>query len=286
MKSEPFGPLDPSFYRETVRRALAEDLGWGDVTTESTVTHDQRARGTLQAKAPCVVAGLEVALEAFRQLDPGVQVVVRCGDGSRCQPGETVAELEGRAQTLLTAERVALNFLQRLSGIATLTRAFVDSAADRICVLDTRKTTPLMRVLEKYAVRAGGATNHRASLDESVLIKDNHIRLAGTVTEALRRARALQPDLPIEIEVQSLAQLDEALAAGASRILADNFSDDDLVEVVRRTRGVATVEVSGGVTLSRLPRIARSGAEYVSIGALTHSAPAADISFELFPLTS
>lgn len=286
MKSEPFGPLEASLYRETVRRALAEDLGWGDVTTEATVRHDARARGVLLAKASCVVAGLDVALEAFRQLDPGVRVKVLRSDGESCAPGDAIAELEGQAQSLLTAERVALNFLQRLSGVATLTRAFVDAVGQTITILDTRKTTPLMRVLEKHAVRAGGGTNHRASLDESVLIKDNHARLAGGVTEALNRARSRQPDMPIEIEVQSFDELDEALRAGATRILADNFSDADLLEVVRRTRGRATVEVSGGVTLDRVRQIARSGAEYVSIGALTHSARSVDISFEIEPLTA
>jgi nicotinate-nucleotide pyrophosphorylase (carboxylating) len=281
VKAEPFGPLDPALYRETVRRALAEDLGWGDVTTEATVAPDQRSHGVLVAKAPCVVAGLDVALEAFRQLDPAVRCVVRRPDGSTCEAGDTIAELEGRAQALLTAERVALNFVQRLSGTATLTRHFVDAAAGRIRILDTRKTTPLLRALEKYAVRAGGGTNHRFALDDGVLIKDNHVRLAGGVAEALRRARAAQPDLPVQVEVQSLEEVDQALAAGATRLLADNFSDDHLVEVVRRTRGRAQVEVSGGVTLARMPAIALSGADFVSIGALTHSAPAADISFEL-----
>ncbi len=283
MRMEPFGPLEPALYRETVRRALAEDLGWGDVTSEATVPDDQRATGRLEAKSACVVAGLEVALEAFRQLDPAVHVRVRCADGRRCETGDVIADVDGRAQALLTGERVALNFLQRLSGIATMTRRFVELAQGRICVLDTRKTTPLLRVLEKYAVRAGGGTNHRMLLDEGVLIKDNHIRLVGGVSEALRRARAKHADLPIEIEVQSLQQLDEALAAGATRVLADNFSDQELTEVVKRSRGRATVEVSGGVTLARLPRIAESGAEFVSIGAMTHSAPAIDISFELFP---
>jgi nicotinate-nucleotide pyrophosphorylase (carboxylating) len=284
VKTEPFGPLEPALYRETVRRALAEDLGWGDVTSEATVLSDQRARGVLLAKAPCVVAGLDVAIEAFRQLDPGIRIVSRCSDSVACAAGECLAEIEGRAQGLLTAERVALNFLQRLSGIATLTRRFIDAAGGRIRVLDTRKTTPLLRALEKYAVRAGGGTNHRFALDDGVLIKDNHVRLAGGITEALRRARVAQPELPIQIEVQSLAEVEEALAAGATRLLADNFSDADLADVVRRTRGAAQVEVSGGVTLARIPAIAASGADFVSAGALTHTAPAVDISFELTPI--
>jgi nicotinate-nucleotide pyrophosphorylase (carboxylating) len=284
VKSQPFGPLDAAHYRETVRRALAEDFGWGDVTTEATVTADARGRGTFLAKASCVVAGLDIAAEVFRQLDPAMTITVHHGDGSGCEPGTVIAVVDGLARPLLTAERTALNYLLRLSGIATITRRYVQVAAGRIVVLDTRKTTPGLRLLEKYAVRAGGGTNHRLSLDDGILIKDNHIRLAGGVTEALARMRLAQCDMPIEIEVQSLAQLDEALAAGATRILADNLSMDDLREVVRRTRGRAQVEVSGGVTLERLDAIAETGAEFVSIGALTHSAPAVDISFEIEPL--
>ena len=283
MKSQPFGPLDPANYRELVRRALAEDFGWGDVTTEATVAADARGRGTFLAKAPCVVAGLDVAIEVFRQLDPAVAITVHCGDGSHVQPGTVIAVVEGLARPLLTAERTALNYLLRLSGIATVTKRYVDAAAGRIIVLDTRKTTPGLRLLEKYAVRAGGGTNHRLALDDGILIKDNHVRLAGGVQSALQRMRAANVDMPIEIEVQSLAQLDEALAAGATRILADNLSMEDLREVVRRTRGRAQVEVSGGVTLDRLDAIADTGAEFVSVGALTHSAPAADISFEIEP---
>jgi nicotinate-nucleotide pyrophosphorylase (carboxylating) len=283
VKSQPFGPLDPANYRESVRRALAEDFGWGDVTTEATVLSDARGRGTFLAKAPCVVAGLDVATEVFRQLDPAMTVAVRQPDGTFCDAGTVIAEVEGLARALLTAERTALNYLLRLSGIATVTRRYVDAAAGRIVVLDTRKTTPGLRVLEKYAVRAGGGTNHRMALDDGILIKDNHIRLAGGVQAALERMRAASVDMPIEIEVQSLAQLDEALAAGATRILADNLSPDELREVVRRTRGRAQVEVSGGVTLERLDAIAATGAEFVSVGALTHSAPAVDISLEIEP---
>jgi nicotinate-nucleotide pyrophosphorylase (carboxylating) len=284
VKVEPFGPLDPSLYRETVRRALAEDLGWGDVTTEAIVDAGRRARGRVMARSPLVLAGLDVAIEAFRQLDPAVQVAARRRDGDRCEGGEVVAEIRGLGQAMLTAERVAMNFLQRLSGIATLTRRYVDAAAGRIVVLDTRKTTPLLRALEKYAVRAGGGTNHRMALDDGVLIKDNHVRLAGSVTEALRRAQKAQQDLPIQVEVQSLEEVDEALAAGATRILADNFTDAEIAEVVRRTRGRAQVEISGGVTLERMTVIAASGAEFVSVGALTHSAPAADLSLEVEPI--
>jgi nicotinate-nucleotide pyrophosphorylase (carboxylating) len=210
-----------------------------------------------------------------------MSATVHHGDGSECQPGDTIAVVESLAAPLLTAERTALNFLQRLSGIATLTRRFVEAAAGRVLVLDTRKTTPTLRVLEKYAVRAGGGTNHRLALDDGILIKDNHVRLAGGVAKALERMRAAGQEMPIEIEVQSLAELDEALAAGATRIMADNFSEDVLTEIVRRTRGRAQVEVSGGVTLDRIESIARSGVDFVSVGALTHSALAVDISFEI-----
>jgi nicotinate-nucleotide pyrophosphorylase (carboxylating) len=286
VKSEPFGPLDPALYREIVRRALAEDLGWGDLTTEAIVPATLRARGMLLAKSPCIVAGIDVALEAFRQLDPAVSLTVHRADGDACAAGEVIAEVEGLAGPLLTAERTALNFMQRLSGVATVTRRFVDAAAGRILVLDTRKTTPTLRALEKYAVRAGGGTNHRLSLDDGILIKDNHVRMAGGVKAALERMAGAGHDMPIEIEVQSLEQLDEALAAGATRILADNLSCPDLVETVQRARGRAQIEVSGGVTLERLGEIAASGADFVSIGALTHSAPAVDISFEIEPLAA
>jgi nicotinate-nucleotide pyrophosphorylase (carboxylating) len=286
VKSQPFGPLEPALYREIVRRALAEDLGWGDVTTEGTVGPDQRARGVLVAKAHCVVAGLDVAIEAFRQLDPSATFTVMRPDSETCAPGDTIAEMQGLATAMLTAERTALNFLQRLCGIATLTRRFVEAAAGRILVLDTRKTTPTLRVLEKYAVRAGGGTNHRMGLDDGILIKDNHVRLAGGIAAALGRMREAATEMPVEIEVQSLAELEEALASGATRVLADNFAPDELKEVVRRARGRAQIEISGGVTLTSVADFATTGADFVSIGALTHSAPAIDISFEIEPIAA
>jgi nicotinate-nucleotide pyrophosphorylase (carboxylating) len=284
MRSVSFEPLEPALYREAVRRALAEDLGSGDVTTEATVDSALASRGVILVKCECVIAGLDVAAETFRQLDPAIVFTARRTDGDRCEPGTVAAELQGSAGAMLTAERTALNFLQRLSGIATLTRQYVDAAAGRITVLDTRKTTPTLRALEKYAVRAGGGTNHRAGLDDAILIKDNHIRLAGGVAEALQRMKAAKPEMPIEIEAQSLAQVDEALAAGADIILLDNLAIDEMREALRRIGGRAQVELSGGVTLDRIPELASTGAHYVSVGALTHSAPAADLSFELEPL--
>ena len=286
MRSQPFGPLDAALYREIVRRALAEDLGWGDITTEATVPPDVRAIGRLVVKSNCVLAGLDVAEEAFRQLDPTIEVTRLKADGDRCVTGDIACEIEGRAAPLLTAERTALNFLQRLSGIATMTRKFVDAAGGRIIVLDTRKTTPTLRVLERYAVRAGGGHNHRGALDDGVLIKDNHIRLAGGIEPALERMRAAGHEMVIEIEAQSVDDVDRALASGAPRILADNFSDDELRDIVQRTKGRAQIEVSGGITLDRMAALAGIGADFVSVGALTHSAPAADLSLELEPLPS
>ena len=284
MKRVPFEPLDPGAYRELVRRALAEDFGWGDVTTEAVIDPDQKARAIILAKSRCVIAGLDVASEAFRQLDPGVAVTVHRNDGDLCPPGTIVAEYRAHSSALLTAERTALNFMQRLSGIATLTRQFVDAAGGRITVLDTRKTTPLLRVLEKYAVRAGGAVNHRSGLDDGILIKDNHIRLAGGVVTAVTRMRKKTREMPTEVEAQSLQQVDDALAAGADIILLDNLSTEEIMAAVAKCRGRVKTEISGGVTLARLPELAATGADYVSIGALTHSAPAADLSFEIEPL--
>ena len=283
MKRVPLEPLDPGHFRELVRRALAEDLGWGDVTTEATVDRDRRGRGVILSKCECVIAGLDIAAEAFRQLDPGVQITMHRKDGDACAPGDEVAVIVGGAPALLTAERTALNFLQRLSGIATLTRRFVDAAGGRIVVLDTRKTTPLLRALEKYAVRVGGGVNHRDALDDGILIKDNHVRLSGGVRAAVTRMRTANREMPTEVEAQSLAEVDEALEAGADIVLLDNLSTADIRDAVRRCRGRAKTEISGGVTLQRLPELAATGADYVSVGALTHSAPCADLSFEIEP---
>lgn len=277
-------PLDPALYRDIVRRALDEDIREGDVTTAATVSPSQRAKGVFLVKGECVLAGLDVAFEAFRQLDPEVRVSATTYDGERCSVGDRIAEVVGSAAALLTAERTALNLLQRMSGIATSARRFVDAAGGRTTVLDTRKTTPTLRVLEKYAVRAGGATNHRVGLFDAVLIKENHIRLAGGVNAAVEKMRRYRPNMPIEIEAQSLEEVDEALTTGAEMILLDNLSLDDIREAVGRVKGRARIEISGGVTLERLPDLAATGVDFVSAGALTHSAPAVDISFELEPI--
>jgi nicotinate-nucleotide pyrophosphorylase (carboxylating) len=273
--------LDLDAYRDLVRRALEEDLGAGDITTDATVPGDQRARGVFIAKQDCVLAGIDVAAEAFRQLEPDVRIEAHKHDGACCRAGDTLAEVAGTARALLIGERTALNVLQRLSGIATRTRQFVDAAGGRITILDTRKTTPGLRTLEKYAVRCGGATNHRTGLFDAVLIKDNHIRIAGGVRPAIERVRAARPGLPIEVEAQRLAEVDEAVAASADVILLDNMTTPDIQDAVRRVNRRARLEISGGVTRERTPELAATGADFVSVGALTHSAPAIDISFEI-----
>lgn len=268
-------------------RALAEDLAGGDITTAALVDPSARAVGRALAKTSLVVSGGDVFARVFYRVDPGVRVEQLVADGSAATPGSVLFVVEGPTASLLMAERTALNFVQRLSGVATLTADFVAAvpAGSSLRIVDTRKTTPGLRALERAAVRAGGGKNHRNDLGSAVLIKDNHIAAAGSVTEALRRARAKTPHgSKLEIEVETLGQLDEALAAGADIVLLDNFRPQDLEAAVARARGKALVEVSGGVTLDRVPDLARAGVDVVSIGALTHSARAADISLELEPL--
>jgi nicotinate-nucleotide pyrophosphorylase (carboxylating) len=272
-----------------VKDALVEDIGRGDVTTAATVPSSVLARGVILVKAECVLAGLDVAFDAFRQVAKaeGVGeplVVALKHDGDWCAAGDQIAEVTGAAAVLLAAERTALNFLQRLSGIATHTRQFVVAAQGRIVVLDTRKTTPTLRALEKYAVRAGGGTNHRQGLFDAVLIKDNHIQVAGGVGAAVARVRAAGLTMPIEVEAQTLTQVDEAIEAGADIVLVDNFSIESIREAVARVRGRAKIEISGGVTLNRMAALAQTGADFVSVGALTHSSPAIDMSFEVTSL--
>jgi nicotinate-nucleotide pyrophosphorylase (carboxylating) len=278
--------LDAELYRDLVRRALEEDVRDGDITTDATVPPRQQARGRFLVKQDCVLAGLDIAFEAFKQLEKGPHpsFAIRRRDGDACRAGDEVAEVIAPARTLLIGERTALNFLQRLSGIATRTRQFVDAAGGGITILDTRKTTPTLRALEKYAVRVGGAANHRVGLFDAILIKDNHVRIAGGVMAAVAGARERQPGMPIEVETQTLAEVTEAVAAGADTILLDNMSTSDIRAAVHEVRGRAKIEISGGVTLARLPELAATGADFVSVGALTHSAPAIDISFEIEPI--
>ena len=257
-----------------VRMALEEDLGSGDITTQACVPETLMARGRFIAREPLVVAGLGV----LDQLYDAPAVWKR--DGDRCAEGEVVAEVRGRARALLERERVALNFLQRLSGIATLARRFADAVAGTPCrVLDTRKTTPGLRLLEKQAAAAGGVTNHRMGLYDAVLIKNNHIAAAGGVRRAIELT--LASGLPLEIEVRTRAELREALSAGARHLLLDNLSPEEAAQWIREIGGRAQVEVSGGITLENVRAYAETGADFVSAGAITHSARAVDISFRL-----
>ncbi len=270
---------------ELIARALAEDVGSGDITSEWIIPPDLRLRGDLLVKQVGVIAGLEVAALVFATVDPSIQFTALVNDGDRVNRGTVVARVVGPARSILTAERTALNFLQRMSGIATDTRRFVDAVAGtRAVILDTRKTCPGLRLLDKWAVRLGGAQNHRTGLYDMVLIKDNHIAAAGGITQAVRKVRERIPKgILVEVEVKSLAELDEALALGVDRIMLDNMSLDDIREAVRRAQGRVKLEVSGGVTLSTVTKIAATGVDYISVGALTHSPQALDISLELYP---
>lgn len=270
---------------EIVARALAEDLGDGDVTTAATVPAEARASALITQKAPGIVFGLELAEETFRALDFEVEVRRLVEEGVWREGGE-VLQVQGRARALLSAERTALNFLQRLSGVATLAARCVRAVEGTGArILDTRKTTPGLRALEKAAVAAGGATNHRVGLYDQVLIKENHAALAGGVGLAVASARAAAPELLVEVECRTLAEVDEALAAGAPMILLDNMDPDQLRAAVTQVAGRAQLEASGGVTLQTLRDIAGTGVDFVSVGAITHSAPALDLSLILQPLS-
>jgi nicotinate-nucleotide pyrophosphorylase (carboxylating) len=286
-----FSP-DPEIIYEAVNHALAEDIGRGDITSRSTVRPGQRARGSFLAKQDFVLAGLEVADAVFAAFDYQMQIEANVADGEELTAGKMFGRVSGEAQMLLAAERVALNFLQRLSGVATITRRYADAVAGtKAKIVDTRKTTPGLRMLEKYAVTVGGGHNHRLGLDDGVLIKDNHIALAGGVTEAVRRAREAAGHLhKIEVEVANFEQLKEALAARADIVMLDNLTPEMVREAVqivnqhepseRRT----LLEASGGITLENVRAYAEAGADLISIGALTHSAPAVDISLKIKPL--
>jgi nicotinate-nucleotide pyrophosphorylase (carboxylating) len=266
-----------------IRLALAEDVGRGDLTTEATVSPDAVAVADLLQKAPGVMCGLPVVEAVFVRLDPRVQVTPLADEGSYFDARRrVVARITGPAAAILTGERTALNFLQRLSGVATASRRASEIVAGTgTRVIDTRKTTPGLRVLEKYAVRIGGATNHRAGLDDGFLIKENHIRAAGGITQAVRAAhRRAAPGQVVEVEVTNLVELDEALSAGAALILLDNFSVQDMCAAVAQTGASARLEASGGITLDNLADVARTGVDFVSLGALTHSAGVLDFSLE------
>lgn len=276
--------LDPQAVRRIVDAALREDVGRGDVTTEAIVPVGLAGRSVLIAKQPLVVAGLDVARAVFEAVDPAVRWDPQVSDSDTVAAGRLLGSVYGPARALLTAERVALNFLQRLSGIATLTRRFVDAVAGtRARIRDTRKTTPLLRTLEKYAVEVGGGVSHRPGLDGGILVKENHIRLAGSVGAATRRALDARGDMTVEVEVERLDQIDEAIGAGAQLLLVDNFGVEQVREAVALVGGRVPIEVSGGIRLDTVRDYARTGADYIAVGALTHSAPAVDISLETEP---
>jgi nicotinate-nucleotide pyrophosphorylase (carboxylating) len=267
-----------------VRAALDEDIGLRDVTAEATVPATALARGTLLAKQELVVAGLGVARAAFEVRMPDLDWQPRVEEGAALAPGTVIGTLSGTARGMLSAERVALNFLQRVSGVATMTRRFVAAVAGtRARIRDTRKTTPLLRGLEKLAVVLGGGVAHRSRLDTGILVKDNHIRLAGGAGLATQRAVAAAVGLEVEVEVERADQIEEVLAAGAHMILLDNFSPEGVAAAVTLIAGRVPVEVSGGVTLSNVRAYAEAGPDFIAIGALTHSAPACDISLEIEP---
>ncbi len=275
--------LRPIHYRQLVSAALREDLGTGDLTTELLIEGNIRARGTFLAKASGVMAGMPVALEVFSQLDPEASATVLVAEGSRFHSGQVLATVTAQARALLSGERVALNFLQRLCGIATATARLVERANPwGVVVLDTRKTTPGLRVLEKYAVRMGGGRNHRFGLYDAVLIKDNHIALAGSVASAVKKVRGRLPHVyRIQVEVRTLQELEEAIHAGADLVLLDNMTPDQLREAVRRAKGRVPLEASGGITVETVEEVARCGVDFISSGYITHSAPAVDISLEM-----
>lgn len=271
---------------EIVRRALSEDVGTGDVTTLATVPSDLMAAAILVAREPLVVCGLPVAEAVFKEVSAQIEIERHAEDGRHAQRGETLLRLRGPAGALLTAERVALNFVQRLSGVATLTSRFVEAVAGtKARILDTRKTTPGLRQLEKYAVACGGGTNHRAGLYDRVLIKDNHLaslRLEppNAIDAAVRRARAKYPKLEIEVEADTLEQVEQAVMARADIILLDNMSNEDLRAAVWLVNGRARTEASGGVSLAAVRSIAETGVDFISVGALTHAARAMDVALD------
>lgn len=285
-------PTPRAHILDIIRRALAEDIGDGDVTANNTIPAQATVTGRFLAKASGIVAGLEVAAMVFHELDPGIELTPFVQDGDRVERGDILAVVHGRGRAILSGERVALNIMQRMSGIATATRRYVDAVAGTgAVILDTRKTAPGLRVLDKWAVRLGGGQNHRTGLYDMALIKDNHIAAVGGLTEAVRRVRAGwlragdERHRPIEVEVQNLDQLREALPLAVARIMLDNMSLDQMREAVRITAGRTPLEASGNVNLNTVADIAATGVDFISVGALTHSVIALDISLDLDPIS-
>lgn len=282
-------PLPSLLIEPAVRAALAEDLGRaGDITTEATIPVEAKARVVIRAREDGRIAGLDCARMAFRLMDPNLRVAVQLPDGSDVMPGDIIAAIEGSARAIITGERVALNFLGHLSGIATATREIaraIEGTKARVCC--TRKTTPGLRALEKYAVRAGGGMNHRFGLDDAVLIKDNHIAVAGGVREAIERARTRAGHMvKVEVEVDTLDQLEEALATGVEVVLLDNMTPEQLAHAVKLVAGRAITEASGRVTAATAPAIAAAGVDLISCGWITHSAPCLDLGLDFDALTA
>ncbi len=272
-------------HREIVRLALAEDIGTGDITTRSTVPESARARGVFRAKSDGIVSGIDVCAAVFDEVDQDIRLTARLADGGAYHKGDEIAVVEGPARGVLTAERVALNFLQRLSGVATVTSRYVEAVrGTRARIIDTRKTTPGMRLLEKDAIRHGGGHNHRVGLSDGVLIKDNHLAAIGgenPIRSAVEAARSTIPHtLKVEVEVTSLEELSQALDANADVIMLDNMDRHTMAEAVRLTDGRALLEASGGITYESVREVAETGVDLISVGALTHSAPAMDISLQ------
>lgn len=292
MVRDPFGlrpraSLDAAAVDAAVRRFLVEDVGTGDVTTARVVPAPARARAGVVARERCVIAGLPVATAVFRVMDNGIGVRACADEGLLAEAGTTLLELEGSAAAILTAERVALNLIQRLSGIATITRQYADAIAGTgVSVSDTRKTTPGLRLFEKYAVHVGGGRNHRMGLYDAILVKDNHVAIAGGVENALAAVRrASGPAMPVQIEVDTLDQLGKVLTLGVEAVLLDNMPPPIVTEAVRRTRAHPRgrdvwIEASGGITLETIRAYAEAGVDTVSVGALTHSAPSVDIALD------
>lgn len=270
----------PDELRGLVRRALDEDRAFEDITTRATVPEAAKGRARLIARDGCVIAGTDVLAATFLEIDASLSISFNVRDGERARAGQTIATIEGSLRSILSAERTALNFMQRLSGEATLTRRFLDAAGPRVEIRDTRKTTPGLRGLEKAAVRAAGGTNHRATLADAVLIKDNHIAAAGGVQAAVKAAKPLE--VPIEVECETLDDVRAAIAAGADEVLLDNMDVETMTRAVEMAKAAGRrTEASGGITLETAGRIAKTGVDSISVGALTHSAPAVDLSLEI-----
>lgn len=275
--------MNPIWLADVVRRALNEDIGYGDLTTEAIVSANSQASGTIIAKEAGRIAGSEVAALAFHLLDPSVNFTIIAADGTDVQAGQQVAQVKGSAGSVLMGERVALNFMQNMSGIATITaQAVREAAPHKARIVDTRKTTPTLRPLEKYAVRMGGALNHRYGLDDAVLIKENHLAVAGGITQAVSLVRRRVGHMvKVEVEVEHLEQIPEALAAGVDAILLDNMDIPTMRQAVAKIAGRITVEASGNITVDRVAEVAATGVDIISMGQLTRSAPALDLSLRL-----